>query len=304
MEIITPTSAIVATTRENIKLLQSKKVNTSLLIRFLKGYVKVLQKLSGKQAADFAFNRFASPFKYRTDGFEKTWINQAKVFESNHQNQKIKFYSWGAYGPIVLLVHGWNSSAAAMTHYVDPLLSQGYRVLALDAPAHGDSAGKQTNMLEYAKAISHVINYTGKNVEHVIAHSFGGSSTIFMMNHFENKFKIKKLVLISTLTNLKYSTEMYAKAIGLDEITERFLFNKIEQIFQSQNLNNIDISNIAKGFTHDICVIHDKKDKVVPLVDVYNYSHTSRKIITEGVGHTRILKDPEVIRQAITFINE
>jgi len=39
---------------------------------------------------------------------------------------------------------------AQMTGFVDPLLFAGYRVVAYDQPAHGESDGKMTNLLEIA----------------------------------------------------------------------------------------------------------------------------------------------------------
>lgn len=52
-------------------------------------------------------------------------------------------YTWGE-GPAVLLVHGWSSHAAYMTGFVDPLVEQGFRVVAFDAPAHGRTPGDRT----------------------------------------------------------------------------------------------------------------------------------------------------------------
>ena len=55
--------------------------------------------------------------------------------------------------PPVLLLHGWDGRAAQMISFVEPLVDAGYAVLAVDAPAHGASAGRQTNMLEWSLAL-------------------------------------------------------------------------------------------------------------------------------------------------------
>ncbi len=43
----------------------------------------------------------------------------------------------------VLLVHGWDSRGSHLGAWVPPLLRAGVRVLAFDAPAHGDAPGRQ-----------------------------------------------------------------------------------------------------------------------------------------------------------------
>ena len=45
-------------------------------------------------------------------------------------------------GEVVVLAHGWNGRASQFATLVRELVSEGYRVAAFDAPAHGDSAGR------------------------------------------------------------------------------------------------------------------------------------------------------------------
>src|SRR5690349_395790 len=53
--------------------------------------------------------------------------------------------AWGE-GPPVLLVHGWAGRGTQLGEFVAPLVAAQRRVVALDAPAHGDSPGTQTNV--------------------------------------------------------------------------------------------------------------------------------------------------------------
>ena len=45
---------------------------------------------------------------------------------------------WGD-GPTVYLVHGWGGHRGQLRSLVEPLVDAGLRVVAYDAPAHGDS---------------------------------------------------------------------------------------------------------------------------------------------------------------------
>ena len=45
---------------------------------------------------------------------------------------------WGE-GPVVLLVHGWGGWRGQLGRFVAPLVDAGHRVVAVDAPGHGDA---------------------------------------------------------------------------------------------------------------------------------------------------------------------
>jgi pimeloyl-ACP methyl ester carboxylesterase len=53
--------------------------------------------------------------------------------------------AWGE-GPTVLLAHGWESRRTHWSAFVPALTAAGYRAVAIDAPAHGDSPGETSNM--------------------------------------------------------------------------------------------------------------------------------------------------------------
>lgn len=61
---------------------------------------------------------------------------------------------WGEAGrPLVLLMHGWGGHRGQLTGFVAPLMKAGFRVVAFDAPAHGDAPGKQANGFQMAAAM-------------------------------------------------------------------------------------------------------------------------------------------------------
>jgi hypothetical protein len=50
------------------------------------------------------------------------------------EGERIATFAWGA-GPTVLLAHGWGGSAGQMHRLVEPLVTAGWRVVALRAAA-------------------------------------------------------------------------------------------------------------------------------------------------------------------------
>src|SRR5690554_331085 len=84
--------------------------------------------------------------------------------------------SWGE-GPVVYLVHGWGGWRGQLGAFVAPLLERGRRVVAFDAPGHGEAGpgvlgpGKGT-FPEMAEALAAVIEHVGP-AEGVVGHSLG-----------------------------------------------------------------------------------------------------------------------------------
>src|SRR5919107_5916537 len=88
--------------------------------------------------------------------------------------------AWGA-GPTVLLVHGWEGRGAQLGAFVDPLVAAGYRAVALDGPAHGDSPGRTTTGPEFARALITTRDVVG-SLAGVIGHSFGGFTALLALS--------------------------------------------------------------------------------------------------------------------------
>ena len=92
----------------------------------------------------------------------------------------LRAWRWG-HGPTVLLVHGWGGYGAQFASFVPALEAAGYRAVVIDGPAHGESDGRRTNLLEFAEAVLHVGEEVGP-LAGVVAHSFGGASTAIAMS--------------------------------------------------------------------------------------------------------------------------
>ncbi|MEZ4682380.1 MAG: alpha/beta fold hydrolase [Caldilineaceae bacterium] len=108
----------------------------------------------------WAVRLFVHPMKYKRPAREVALLQDAAIEECHFAGfyprpaaaaYYVK-YSWGS-GPTVLLVHGWAGRGSQLAPLVAPLVNAGYRVVAFDAPAHGDSPGDRTNLLEVSNLI-------------------------------------------------------------------------------------------------------------------------------------------------------
>src|SRR5512139_698320 len=118
------------------------------------------------------YRAFFSPGRYEVKPTEQEALEWGNNYRLPFDGGELAVTTWGSNGPAVLLMHGWGGARAQMTGFVDPLLFAGYRVVAYDQPAHGESDGKMTNLLEIAPTMDLIAKHEGP-FQAIIAHSFG-----------------------------------------------------------------------------------------------------------------------------------
>jgi pimeloyl-ACP methyl ester carboxylesterase len=119
---------------------------------------------------------------------------------------------WAGTGPAVLLLHGWEGQASDLAAFASPLLEAGFRVLALDLPAHGESAGRQTSIPQSARALRAVGEAIGP-LHAVIAHSIGAA---VLVEALHAGTAAQRVALISAPAYYERHARLFAAAAGLD----------------------------------------------------------------------------------------
>jgi pimeloyl-ACP methyl ester carboxylesterase len=205
-------------------------------------------------------------------------------------------------GETILLVHGWQRHRASLGKFVQPLVKAGKRVVAFDAPAHGDSAGKQTNPLEYAKAILAV----GKELGHfdgIIAHSMGGGATLIALSQ---GLEAKKIVLLASAADWEYQMRFFAKYLGMPHKAATRLVRLLESQAQ-EDVQKLNSAYVCKDLRQTALLFHDPEDKRVPYQDSVAISQQMQqaKLVTvNGLGHAGVLEDETIIKQSVKFLSE
>jgi pimeloyl-ACP methyl ester carboxylesterase len=200
-------------------------------------------------------------------------------------------------------MHGWGGSRAQMTGFVDPLLAVGYRVMAYDQPAHGDSDGVMTNLLEIAPTMDLILKQEGK-FDAIIAHSFGTLITSYSI--VERNFPFpSRLVYFGAFNQLLESLPRFQVIAGLpDEIMERFRVMLYENFGQGV-LEAIVHEKLAPQINIPTLMFHDVADNVTPVEDSRAIARTwqsAQYIETEGLGHRGALQSKEIHGQVIQFL--
>ena len=209
--------------------------------------------------------------------------------------------AWGE-GPTVLLAHGWESRRSHWAAFIPSLVEAGHRVVAIDAPAHGDSPGERVNVLQYGKCLVDVGNEIGP-LAGIIGHSFGAGAISVAL--FQG-LVVKGAVLISGPSNLPLLIERWGRGQGISESDlPDFLKYVGEEVGVA--IEDLDLARLAPHLKVPALIIHDKGDEDVPLEEGIRIAERwqgARQLITHRYGHRRILIAKEVVREAIGFIQK
>ncbi len=262
---------------------------------------RALSSLAPEWATDAALRRFAHAPQLERSADEWQALADAQQFVVPFVSGRLSAWRWGAAAaPPVLLMHGWGGRGGQLRAFVAPLLGAGFSVLCFDAPGHGLSGPGESSFVHFALALEEVVRRAGP-FKGVVAHSMGGAVSAFAMSRGT---AIERAVLVAPPASLIEYSHVFASQIGASEAVRRAMQRRMEQRF------GIDWADIEAERSLPLLrppglVIHDHDDIEVPLAHGRRYARhwpQARLLETRGLGHRRILKDPQVIEAATRFI--
>jgi pimeloyl-ACP methyl ester carboxylesterase len=264
---------------------------------------RILGMFAPGVGARLAYRLFFTPQRHPTPPWERRLNEAAEKLKMDYDFGTLNALSWGD-GPTLLLIHGWGGRATQMGAFVNPLISAGFRVVALDAPAHGASSGKQTDMIQYAAAIN-AIRQQVAPVTAIIAHSLGAGCTLLAMER--HQFKVEKLVLIGTPASAVWVTEAFAEVLGIPEHVIKRMRTLLERRYGNTFTweHDLSIESMLSRTTIPTLLIHDKLDAEIPYWNALKLAKSNPKcelITSEGQGHRRILRHDYVISKCLEFL--
>lgn len=253
-----------------------------------------------------AYQAFFSPSQYEVKPKDREIIERGNNYRLPYEAGGIAVTTWGdADHPAVLLMHGWGGARAQMTGFVNPLLSTGYRVVAYDQPAHGESDGRMTNILEITPTMDLIREKEG-NFDAIIAHSFGTLVTSYALVE-QNFPPPSRLVYFGAFNRLLDSLPRFQVLAGLpDEIMEG-LKDMIYENFGHDVLDAIINETLTPQIDIPALLFHDKTDNVTPVEDsraIAKVWRSAQLVETSGLGHRGALQSEEIHERVIRFLME
>jgi pimeloyl-ACP methyl ester carboxylesterase len=262
----------------------------------------LLCKASPGIAARIAYALLSKPPRTQERPWQVDLRQRARTSTIRHTSGSLKVHEWGA-GPVVLLVHGWGARATHMGKLIEPLVDAGYRVVSFDAPAHGDSTGSNTDLMEFASAVDTVARFAGP-VDTLIAHSFGVSMALFARRDWG--VEAKRQVFISSFDHCKWFTNAFANYVGLSAgVIEQARQLMVERYWGRLDWDRLSVVEMLRRTEEPTLIVHDTEDPEIPyehgLALVQAAPHAQIHT-TSGLGHHRLLGSPAVIQRVLSFL--
>lgn len=276
--------------------------NMSRNLKFIRNGFRMLDAVTPHLAGRIAARMFLTPRKRPISKRAQKIMAQAQQGVAQHGSRSLATYSWENDGPTILLVHGWGSNASGMRGFIRPLLQQGFRVVAFDAPAHGRSEGRQTNFLDYGGAIQSAVRELGP-VYGIICHSFGASSTLYTLSR-DPSFQVQKVVSIAAPSRLVEIVHAWTGFMGAsDSMQTRMMQSIVDRV--GIPIDRLQVETAVSNLNVPGLIIHDRQDNVAAFENAEAIAknwQTAQLVATEGLDHRGPLQDRKVIRQTVEFL--
>ena len=276
-----------------------KKQIKKLLPRLYGQYFNLIALFSSKSAGKKAYELFCSPRKGEVKPHQKEFLEAAKDRTLYYQNTTIQTYLWPGDKETILLVHGWESNTYRWKNLIDLLQKERYNIVAIDAPAHGNSTGNMLNVILYNEALEPTIaHYQPK---YIISHSAGGMAAVYNAYTHPNTI-VEKLVTIGAPSELAALTAYYKNLLGFNNRVLQSLDSYVKELY---NISIHDFSTLegVKTLRKPGLLLHDEEDKIIHI-------SASRKVHAEwknsvlqttvGLGHS--MDDPKVNLDIVSFL--
>jgi pimeloyl-ACP methyl ester carboxylesterase len=226
-------------------------------------------------------------------------------FTTEVDGHEVRGESWG-HGPTVYLLHGWAGHRRQLTSLVAPLVAQGFTVVAFDAPSHGESdpgayGPRSSTIPEFAEALTAVAAAHG-HAHAIVAHSMGATATAAALC---DGLRAERVVMLAPMASPLSYARQFAKVLGFGERTFRRLVTRTEHRVGAP-MSHFDVPELGRAVAMPpTLIIHDRDDVSTSVTDGAAIAAAwpgARLHVTSGLGHRRLLRDPDVVTEVVDFV--
>jgi pimeloyl-ACP methyl ester carboxylesterase len=279
----------------------------------IRGFFQRASRVSPALAGRLARLLFLRTRRHPVPEREATVLESAERFELATERGRAVAWVWGrpmpadARVPTVYLLHGWEGRGSQLGSFVGPLRRAGFRVVAVDAPGHGEAPGGSSSLVALGAALTAAVERwspdsgeTAEGAAGVIAHSAGAVGTTWALSR---GLSVERAFYVSPGADIVAYTRYYGGLLGLTPSAVRELTISIERrigILYAE----LEPLRLAPEMTAALHVTTDREDWEAPLPSVEKLVRSwpgATLRVTQGLGHRRILRDPEVVEEAVRF---
>lgn len=265
-------------------------------------YINVLSFIFPKKANQLAYAIFSEPREGRLLKENLPEILRDTDKETyQHQGEYFQTYTWKGNENVILLVHGWESNASRWEKLLVYLKQSGSTIIAIDAPGHGLSSGKEFNIPQYAAFIDVIVQKFSP--KHLIGHSLGGKTCLYYQSTYQNT-SIEKMVILGSPSDFNIILNNYINLLSLNSKISKELENHYLKHFNLK-LEHFSGKLFASKIKTKGLIVHDTDDTIVLFEEAKKIASSWQDAVfieTKGLGHS--LHGEELYQKVYQFLFE
>ena len=277
-----------------------KRVHPPTSLRVIRFAFSKLGPLLPRYFGNTAYKLWFTTHRFKRPTIENTAASSAHRSSININGVDVAVWRWGEGRP-VLFIHGWSGRGTQVAHFLKPLIASGYRVISYDGPAHGETDGKQTSMLEIADVVLALGEKYGP-FHSTITHSFGGMVLAYASTL---GYSAASAVCICPPATIDTILDNFQRSLQIPDSVMAVMTRKLYDNYGSNLEKRVSTLKNVRTLSIPALIIHDKDDMEIPWKDgkaVADAWPDSQFLLTRGLGHRRILRNPDTVLAVTEFI--
>ncbi|HEY7724352.1 MAG TPA: alpha/beta fold hydrolase [Anaeromyxobacteraceae bacterium] len=250
-------------------------------------------------AARAAERMFLTPPRHPPPPREGELLAGAEPFAVRAGAEILRCWRFGE-GPPVLLVHGWGGRGGQMAPLAPALRAAGRAAVTFDGPAHGASSGRTASVPAFADAVAAVAAHVGARA--AVGHSMGAAGLALAMIR---GLELDAAAFLAPPRSPAAFLARFFDALRLSAPVREGVRARLERRLRI-GVDALDLPRMAGGMEVPLLVVHDRGDGEVPWADGAAIAAAwpgARLVTTDGLGHRRIIRDPDVAAEVAAFVS-
>lgn len=265
-------------------------------------YINILSFVYPKKASQLAYAFFCEPRTGKLSKDKLPEILQEATTETLINGEHtFQVYKWKGNEKTILLVHGWESNASRWENFIPYLKKSECTIIAIDAPAHGLSSGKEFSVPKYGEFIHLAVEKF--RPQYLIGHSIGGNACLYYQYTYPND-AVEKMVVLGAPSDFNIIIQNYSTLLSLNSKITKDLEDHYINYFK-QKIEDFSGGKFASTFSIKGLIAHDLDDDVVSINEgkkIADAWKTARFIETKGLGHS--MHDDDLYQNIYQFLFE
>lgn len=269
-------------------------------------WLRALERISPEAAARRGEELLLAPPRAPLSEAERGVLALARCESVPFAGAHLPVWIWAGASyrpPTIFLIHDWGGRGADLAAFVAPLRAEGARVIAFDAPAHGQAPGRRTDVVEFASAVRRVLERHSEwsRPRGIVAHSLGAAAATIAL---AGGTGAERVVYLAAAENLDPYVDRFRRELGLSAALVGNVRRRVDRRFGLFR-ESLRGRTLARALALPLLAFHDADDCEIPAA----HSETivarwagARLVRTIGLGHRGLLRHEGVVRAAVEHL--